>query len=143
MAGLILLAILASGNEPPILEANCQWIEDNAVINLSWCEEQGRVVASTTLVQIVFWKTEGRKECLGWRMADKVRFVSEKDGVSAVWHDGERLVRVRAKYLLRTATDWDVEVANRELIPVEQRRWTWMGDQRLYPSIKVMRAKEK
>lgn len=138
----LLLAILASGQEPLICESRCEWIERNVVYEI--CRDEiGNPKVRVILDQLIFWRTPNREEVIAWRFADKVRFISEGSGVSCVWHEGDRLIRVRAKYLIHSATEWDVEVWNREVVPIDKRRGIGTEGERLYWSIRVMRMKEQ
>lgn len=139
---MLLLAILASGQEPAVYESRCDWIEVNHLVSYSWDQDAKKWQGSITLSQVIFWRGGHREECVAWKMEKSVRFLSEGNGVSVVWHDGDRLIRVRAKFLVETAELFDPELENRVVIPPDRRRGIGCQGDPLYPSLKAMRAKE-
>lgn len=142
-AMLLLLAAIAHGTEPLVIEQRCDWIEINTLVSFDWCVEKREWKTNVVFSQVIFWNGAGRDECVAWRMVDKVRFISEDErGVTLTWHDNEVLRKVRAKFLIETATDRDPELLNRELMGKEQRRELGKPAERLYPSLKIMRLKE-
>ena len=75
-------------------------------------------------VQMVAWEESGR--CFFWRMAKEDTPLIPKrvsNGWVLTWEDGGILREVFASsYDSGLHTQWDIEVADRELLPVEQRR---------------------
>lgn len=117
----VLVALGFSGGEPLCIEQQADWCELNRVVSIEKTEE-GIPYYKVTLVQVVFWRGSGRDECLGWKLADTIRFISEGKGVACVWHDGDTLRKVRAKFLIESVTLGDPELASRELLPADHRR---------------------
>lgn len=140
---LLVLAILGSGAEPATYETRCDWIEVNHLVSYAWDQDAKKLVGSVTLSQVIFWDGAGRDRCVAWRTEKNVRFISEGQGVSVVFHDGERLIRVRAKFLIETAELYDPELADRSKLPPERRRGLGCQGEMLYPSLRLMRHKEQ
>jgi hypothetical protein len=138
---LLLLAVLGSGNEPLIAESRCDWVELNHYGECVWCEDTLKWQDREILCQVIFWDGPGRKECVAWRMADKVRFIAEGRGVVVTWSDGDVLRRVRAKFATETWTTDDPEFLNRDVVRAELRRGIGACEEQLYPSLRIMRAK--
>ena len=136
------LVALASGNEPLICESRCEWIEKNHFGEVVWDQDSGKFRDRLIFVQLVFWDGAGREQCIAWRMAKEIKVVPDGRGVSCTFHDGDRLIRVRAKFFKETWTNFDVEMENREAYPPDQRRGIGTTCEQLYPSIRVMRHKE-
>lgn len=119
---MIALLLLFAGQEPNVVETRADWCELNHVCEVTR-GELGNQVVRITLSQVCFWQGPGRRRCIGWRLANKVDGIREdRSGVTITWHDGEVLRRVRAGFLIETATLEDVELVNRLDWPVEARR---------------------
>lgn len=140
---LAVVALLASGAEPLAIESRAAWIELNTVYAVEQCKETGQQQIRVTLKQVIFWSGNGHDDCMGWRLADKVTIHEDARGVSAVWHDGDTLRKVQAKFVLESYTLFDREILHRELVAPEFRRGLGWEGERTYRSLRLMKAKEK
>lgn len=122
MTAFLLILLACFGGEPQCVEQRCEWIELHHLCDITY-DDHGKPVVRETLRQFVFWRGVGRGQCIAWRLArGGETIIEDRRGVMLMWHDGDTLRVVRAKFLLETATLEDVEVVNREVCPPEQRR---------------------
>ena len=85
--------------------------------------------ARLVFTQVIFWDwfaDESTYHVHDWRMLTKRNQWPVRDwmrgGVVAIWRDGEVLRIVRARNVLETYTQYDREIYDRALVPVDQRR---------------------
>lgn len=108
----LILALLAAGNEPLVVETRCDIAELN-----HYHDEQGRHIFS----QWIWWEFDrhGELVVVAWRM-DKGTWRGQPKDMT--FHDGDVLRRVKAGEFRETATLFDPEVLNREYLPSDYRR---------------------
>lgn len=86
----------------------------------SYFDDEGRLVFS----QLIGW--EDNDTVRFWRLAKEPSHVPSRDwangGYRVTFTDGERVRTVTAASFRETWTQWDVELANRSVVPPEQRR---------------------
>lgn len=121
MNAFLLLVLAAFGGEPQCVEQRCEWIELHHLCDIIY-DDHGKPVVRETLRQFVFWRGVGRGQCIAWRLArGGETIVEDRRGVALMWHDGDTLRVVRAKFLLETAELYDVEIVNRDQWPKDER----------------------
>lgn len=116
MAAILLLiaCILPVGSEP----ARCDRIELNRVYN-----DDGQL----WLEQVIFWRWEPAVgwACEGWRRLDHGRLRKTPHG----WRWEEpRHATIEAPVMRQTWTQYDREVENHEVWPIERRKLDRFGD---------------
>ena len=145
MAAQVLAVVIMAfgGIEPPAVETRTAWVEINHLVDVTPGDD-GKPKTRIILSQVIFWDSPGREECVAWRLLDKVDGIREDQrGVTITWTDGDTLRRVRAGFLIETATMIDPEVRARELVRSELRRGLGGAcEGRIYPSLRIMRMKE-
>jgi len=117
----IVLALLLTGHidHDPSLKDNVEMIELNHLY-----DGQGKLV----LDQWIFYDWSGRLSqfvVVDWRRSKTDIFVSKnwKTGeYNLTFFDGDYLRKIRSKIYRETWTQYDPELKNREIVPVEHRR---------------------
>ena len=77
--------------------------------------------------QQIFWDWSGtRYQVVAWRLIKSPEMLPHRDwkrgGYVAMWRDNETLREVRAPAIRETWTQYDPELAERQVLPQEQRR---------------------
>lgn len=108
---------------PATVDDACDLIEVNR-----FYDENGKLVFD----QVIFWDwkpIEGEYHVAAWRLLKSEEQKPYRSPVcdcwETVWHDGDVLRRVRAPYVRETWTQFDPELANREMLKKEFRRDLW------------------
>ena len=101
-----------------VVEECCAAIELNTVYSRTGGE---------TLTQWILWDSyeDTGVVCRGWKMLAGERLTRSGGKWAMVWNRGGVLHRVSAPLFLRTHTQRDPEVDDRELFPVNHRRFIW------------------
>lgn len=117
---MIALLLMATVPLEDIWRERCDVIEHN-----SFYDEQGRLVFD----QIIFYDwcpTAERLQVRAWRLVKGPGQIPEYDHGSAewfcLWHDEDILRHVSAPSTRRTWTQFDPELAERDVYPKEKRR---------------------
>jgi len=88
-------------------------------------DEHGRLVFD----QVIFYDWsggDGRYNVRAWRLVKKHEQLPEKDWQTGYWtchwQDGEQTRHITSRAARETWTQWDVELAEREVLPKEKRK---------------------
>lgn len=117
MTHLLAIAVFCLQPMSPVVHDRCEVIERN-----SFYDGDGRLV----FVQFVGWHTYDSGYHVGWWRLDKGQFQLKRDydnrEWALKWMDDGVLREVRARTFDESFTQFDVELADRDLLPVPQRR---------------------
>lgn len=105
-------------DQPGIVRESCDLVEVN-----HFFDEQGRLVFD----QVIWWDwsaDECRYQVRAWRLVKSPSQLPQRSasGYDVTWMDGELLRRVEAKQVRETWTQFDPEIAEREVLPKERRK---------------------
>lgn len=122
LLALLLLAAPAWGHDAPPTKAT--ETVDTVEVN-SLYDEQGR----KTFDQVIWWDWNAPTETYrvrAWRLVKDGKPWAERDwengGWVCTWMDGDKLRCVRARSLMRTFTQYDPELIDRDWHPKENRK---------------------
>lgn len=96
------------------------------LIELNWFyDERGKLVFQQTI--FYDWSSEyARYNVRDWRLVKTTAQLPQRDwssgGYVAMWQDGEQFRRLQSKHFCETWTQYDVELLEREILPIEHRR---------------------
>lgn len=120
MLALLITAALAITPIPDVLRESVDLVELNHFYDFD-----GRLVFD----QIIFqdWsERDARYQVVAWRLAKTPDILPERDfargGYACVWVDGSVVRSVRARDYRESWTQYDPELAEREVLPKERRR---------------------
>lgn len=114
LIAMVIAAITAQGpvvDDVDVIEANYYY------------DECGKLVFS----QLVFWEwcePDSAYHVRAWRLLKTTEHEPYRcrDGWAVLWQDGDTLRKVRACSYVRTCTQYDPELRDREALPKERRR---------------------
>ena len=115
LASLLLLATIPA---PGVARESCDLVEVN-----HFYDEHGRLVFD----QIIWWDwsaDDARYNVRAWRLVKCPSQLPQRSGggFETTWQDGELFRRVWAKAYHETWTQYDPEIAEREVLPKERRK---------------------
>ena len=117
-----LLAILAASILPH--EDTARESVDLIEVN-HFYDEHGRLVFD----QVIFYdwsSSDSRYNVRAWRLIKNPSQLPQRDwqagGHAATWQDGEQIRTVRSQSIRETWTQYDPELAEREILPKEKRK---------------------
>jgi hypothetical protein len=120
LAQLLIIAALAISPANDVLRESVDLIELN-----HFYDEHGKLIFD----QVIFYDwsaSDDRYQVRAWRLVKSPDILPSRDfargGYACVWIDGSAVRSVLAGEYRETWTQWDVEVAEREILPKEKRK---------------------
>lgn len=114
MYSVCLIVLLHVQRDREVLDARVDLIEVNTV-----------AVQNHTFTQVIFWEhSNGRLHVVAWRMLNLIRMFPHREGPDWVltWLDRGVYRQVRAAGHIRTIANFDIELDERQVLPVHKRK---------------------